>query len=104
MDKLVVQLPIDGDTDFDVLLHVEETLSRTLGLEGHAQVDGHEIGEDRFSILIRAPHPSEPTLTRIKQLLQGLGVLPTALVAGFRPATDSYQVLHPPGYVGEFVI
>jgi hypothetical protein len=104
MDKLVVQLPIDGETDFDALLHVEETLSRTFGLEGHAQVDGHEIGEDRFSILIRAPHPSEPALARIKQLLEDLGVLPTALVASFHPAADSYEVVYPEGYVGEFAI
>jgi hypothetical protein len=104
MDRLVVQLPIDGDTDFDVLLHVEETLSRTFGLEGHAQVDGHEIGEDRFSILICASPPSEPTLARIKELLEGLGVLPSALVAGFHPATDSYEVLYPAGHVGEFII
>ena len=102
MDKLVVQLPIDGETDFDTLLHVEETLSRTFGLEGYAQVDGHEIGEDRFSILIRAPHPSEPTLARIKQLLEGLGVLRIALVASFRPATASYEVVYPTGYAGKF--
>jgi hypothetical protein len=104
MNKLVVQLPIDSDTDFDALLHVEETLSRTFGLEGHAQVDGHEIGEDRFSILIRAPDPAGPTLARITQLLEALGVLPAAVVASFRPATDSYEVVHPRGYAAKFVL
>ena len=102
MNKLVVQLPIDSDTDFDSLLHVEETLSRTFGLEGHAKVDGHEIGDGRFNILIRAPDPAGPTLARITQLLEGLGVLPASVVASFRPATDSYQVVYPSGYAGEF--
>jgi hypothetical protein len=104
MNRLVVQLPIDSDTDFDSLLHVEETLSRAFGLEGHAQVDGHEIGEGRFNILIRAPDPSDPALARITQLLEGLGVLPASVVASFRPASDSYEVVYPAGYTGEFVL
>jgi hypothetical protein len=104
MNKLVVQLPIDSNTDFDSLLHVEETLSRTFGLEGDAQVDGHEIGEGRFNILIRAPDPAGPTVERITQLLERLGVLPASVVASFCPATDSYQVLYPTGYAGEFVL
>jgi hypothetical protein len=104
MNKLVVQLPIDSTTDFDSLLHIEETLSRTFGLEGHAQVDGHEIGEGRFNILIRAPDPAGPTLERIRQLLETLGVLPASLVASFHPATDSYQVVYPTGYADEFVL
>jgi len=103
MNRLVVQLPIDTDTDFDSLLHVEETLTRAFGLEGHAQVDGHEIGEDRFNILISTPDPWEPAIDRIKQLLEVLGVLPASLVASFQPATESYEVVHPPGYAGKFL-
>ena len=102
MNKLVVQLPIDSNTDFDSLLRVEETLSRVFGLEGHAQVDGHEISEARFNILIRAPDPAGPTLARITRLLEALGVLPASVVASFRPATGSYQVVYPTGYAGEF--
>jgi hypothetical protein len=83
MNKLVVQLPIDSNTDFDSLLRVEETLSRVFGLEDHAQVDGHEISEARFNILIRVP---------------------AAVVASFRPATDSYEVVHPRGYAAKFVL
>ena len=104
MNRLVVQLPIDGDTDFDSLLHVEETLSRAFGLECHAQIDGHQIGEGRFNILIHGPDSSDLALVRITQLLEGLGVLSASVVASFRPATQSYEVLYPAGYVGKFVL
>jgi len=86
MNRLVVQLPIDGDTDFDSLLHVEETLSRA------------------FNILIHGPDSSDLALVRITQLLEGLGVLSASVVASFRPATQSYEVLYPAGYVGKFVL
>lgn len=102
MNRLVIQLPIDADTDFDWLLHVEETLTRTFGLDDQADVDGHDIGEGRINIFVRTSGPCEPVIARITRLLEGLGALPAAVVAMFLPDTQTYQIVHPASYRGEF--
>lgn len=102
MNKLVIQLSIDDDTDFDWLLHVEETLTRAFGLDNQADVYGHEMGEGRFNIFVRASGPLDPVVARITKLLEGLGAISSAVVAKFHPDTQSYQVVHPESHLGEF--
>ena len=102
MNRLVIQLPIGADTDFDWLLHVEETLTRAFGLDDQADVDGHDMGEGRFNILVRASGPFDAVMARIRTLLQGLGALESARVARFDAATETYQLVHPASYEGEF--
>lgn len=103
MIKLVIQLSIIGDdTDFDWLLHVEETLTRAFGLDDQADVGGHEIGEGRFNIFVTTAGACDPVVARITTLLEGLGALPAAVIAEFLPDTQSYRVVHPESYRGDF--
>src|SRR5471032_343638 len=104
MNKLVIQLKIDGGTDFDWLLHVEETLTRAFGLDDQADVEGHDIGADRFNIFVGTSGPCDPIVARIVKLLEDLGALSAAVVAKFHPDTGSYQVVHPMSYLGEFLL
>jgi hypothetical protein len=102
MNRIVVQLNVDTNTDFDQLLHVEETLTRSFGLDDLADVDGHDLGEGRFNIFVRTSGPWEPVLARVKGLLERLGVLSGAVIAKLHADTQSYEVVHPDSYAGEF--
>jgi hypothetical protein len=104
MNKAVVQFKIDDSTDFDWLLLVEETLTRALALGRLADVDGHNLGEERFSIFVLFPGVWEPVLDRITDVLDRLAALPGAVIAKLDGETGRYEVVHPESYAGEFAL
>jgi hypothetical protein len=104
VNKLVVQLPMSEDTDFDQLIHVEEALLKAL-LKGRlAVVDGHDMGEDRFNIFIRLEENWIPVIARVSEALDALGVLPEVLIAKVRGSSGRYEVVHPADYSGTFTL
>jgi hypothetical protein len=92
------------DTDFDQLIHIEETLIKAL-LKGRlASVDSHDMGEDRFNIFIHLADNWEPVLSRVTEVLGGLGVLADAVIAKFYGDTKKYEVVHPVSFTGTFAV
>jgi hypothetical protein len=104
VNKLIVQLSMSEDTDFDQLIQIEETLIQAL-LKGRlASVDGHDIGEDRFKIFIHLADNWEPVLSRVTAVLGGLGVLADAVIAKFYGDTEKYEVVYPVSFSGTFAL
>ena len=102
MDKLIVQLPIGANTDFDGLIGVEEALIRALVLNRTAEVDGHDFGEGNFNVFIHLRNGWEPALRQVTEALQELELLPRAIVAKFHGVAETYEVVHPDAYTGTF--
>jgi hypothetical protein len=103
-NKVIVQFTTTEDTDFDWLLHIEETLIQAFMLDKSASVDGHDIGQGRFNIFIHLSNGWEPALERVTEALDGLGVLPKALIAKFHGDTEKYEVVRPDSYSGRFAL
>ena len=104
MDKLIVQIEIAEETDFDELISIEEALIQALLGDREAAVDGHDIGEGRFNIFIHLGAGWEPALTKVTATLDDLGLLPSAVVAKFHEQTKEYEVVRPDSYSGTFAL
>jgi len=102
MDKLIVQLPIDANTDFDGLIEIEEALIRALAMNRTAEVDGHDIGEGKFNVYIHLRKDWEPALAQVTETLDKLQLLPRAVVAKFHGTTEGYEVVRPDSFTGNF--
>jgi hypothetical protein len=103
MDKLIVQLPINSNTDFDGLIQLEEALIRALSTSRDVEVDGHDIGEGKFNVFIHLK-TWEPALARVTEALDELQLLPRATVAKFHGETESYEVVRPDSFTGTFAL
>lgn len=79
-NQLIVQLQISEGTDFDALIHVEETLIQAFEQNKCAVVDGHDIGQDRFNIFLIPVSSWAPVIERVKAFLKLRGVLREALI------------------------
>jgi len=104
MDKIIVQFALSDDTDFDDLIHIEDTLTLKLMPDRSARVDGHDIGERRFNIYIHPQRDWEPALRHVIEALKGLDRLEGTVVAKLRGETDTFEVVWPKGYVGRFAL
>ena len=104
MNKLIVQLQIDADTDFDGLIDIEEALIRALSTDRTAEVDGHDIGEGKFNVFIHLSRGWEPALPRVVNTLDEFELLSRAIVAKFHGATESYEVVRPDSFTGTFTL
>jgi hypothetical protein len=104
MNKIIVQFALSDDTDFDDLIHIEDTLILELVADRSAGVDGHDIGEGRFNIYIHLQGGWEPALGRVLEALKGLNRLGDSAVAKLNGETDAFEVVWPKGYVGKFAL
>ncbi|MDB5977905.1 MAG: hypothetical protein JWR07_4665 [Nevskia sp.] len=104
MDKLIVQLKVGKDTDFDQLIGIEEALIQKFMGNRTVEVDGHDFGEGRFNIYIHLSKGWEPALATITAALDGFGLLSVAVVAKFHGETEQYEVVRPDSYSGPFTL
>lgn len=104
MNKVIVQLTVSEETDFDGLIHVEDALIQAFLKDRVAEVDGHDIGSDRFNIYIHLSNDWEPTLARVIETLGQLDVLAKVVVAKFHGDTETYEVVHPDPYSRVFAL
>jgi hypothetical protein len=104
LDKLIVQLKVGKDTDFDQLISIEDALIQEFMGNRTVEVDGHDFGEGRFNIFIHLSNGWEPALATITEALDGLGLLPAAVVAKFHGETEQYEVVRPDSYSGPFAL
>lgn len=98
--QLVLQFDASNIEDFDRGIEIEDKITNVLG-NSH-DVDGHDFGSGEMNIFILTNEPKE-AFELIKAKL-----LPTMQIkfkAAFRDMTsESYTVLWPEGYSGEFSI
>lgn len=94
-DQLIVQLPLSESTDFDRLLHVEETLMNAFARGDVAQVDGHEMGDHGFNIFISPKGDWAAAVAKVEEMLRLRGVLPQARIAKRQAGRDGYELLRP---------
>ena len=95
-NQLIVQLPLSEGTDFDRLLHVEETLMNAFTRGDIALVEGHEMGDHGFNIFISPSGDWAPAIAKVEEMLRLRGVLEQARIAR-RPAGGDYELLRPAG-------
>jgi hypothetical protein len=103
-DQLVVQLPLSEGTDFDRLLHVEETLMNAFTRGEVAQVDGHDMGAGGFNIFISVNGDREAALAKVEECLTRRGVLEQARIARRSATGECYEVIRPRGLAGAFAL
>ncbi len=101
-NQLIVQLPVNESTDFDALIHVEETLIQAFSQNNLAEVDGHDIGEGKFNIFIFPKGSWGPVIERVHAFLKLRGVLNKALIVKRLRSSERYVVVWPDKYNGEF--
>jgi hypothetical protein len=101
-NQLIVQLPVSESTDFDALLHVEETLIQAFSQNKFADVDGHDFGQGRFNIFIYPKATWGPVLERVYAFLKLRGVLNEALVVKRLKSSEKYVVVWPEHFNGTF--
>jgi hypothetical protein len=62
------------------------------------------MGEDRFNIFIHLTGNWEPVFDRVTEALDGLGVLPDAVIVRFLEDSETVEVVHPASYAGTFAV
>ena len=79
--RIAIELALSESTDFDSLIGIEEGLADVLKGEGGVEVDGHDIGQGKFSIYVRSEAPPAPVIGRIRAYLEFRGLLDQATIA-----------------------
>jgi hypothetical protein len=79
--RIAIQLPLAESTDFDSLIGIEEGLADLLKGQGGVEVEGHDIGQGKFSIYVVCETPPAPVIGRIRAYLEFRGLLDQAIVA-----------------------
>ncbi|MCI5218567.1 MAG: hypothetical protein D3914_05110 [Candidatus Electrothrix sp. LOE2] len=98
--QLVIQLPIDNDIDFDMLIEIEDHLEKHLSNE-HI-VDGHDFGSGQMNIFIYTNKP-ELAFSHLKEIITQLWAL--EISAAYRDIDgEEYTWLWPSDAKGEFLI
>lgn len=97
-NQIIIQIPVTESTDFDVLLHIEETLFKAFPKSDVAVVEGHEFGDGRFNIFIDPKSAQEPVIERAKAALALRGVLGEALIATRAAPGERLVVVWPVGH------
>lgn len=101
-NQIIIQIPVTESTDFDVLLHIEETLFKAFPKSDFAVVEGHEFGDGRFNIFIDPKSAWEPVVEHAKAALELRGVLGEALIATRAAPGGRPVVVWPEGHAGDF--
>jgi hypothetical protein len=101
-NQLIIQLPVGASTNFDSLMHVEETLIQAFSQNGLANVDGHDFGQGKFNIFIYPKGAWRPVLERVFAFLKLRGVLSDALVVKRLKSSEKYVVVWPEDFSGTF--
>ena len=100
-ERLVVQLPISGSTDFDELLEIENALTLAFLEDRTAIVDGHALKGEVFSVFIVSRADPGAIVDRVKVTLAERGVLDEALIARQGSAVEAWSVVWPAGSAGQ---
>jgi hypothetical protein len=79
--QLAIQLPLAESTDFDSLIGIEEGLADVLRGQGGVEVEGHDIGQGKFSIYVACEAPPASVIGRIRAYLEFRGLLDQAIIA-----------------------
>jgi hypothetical protein len=101
-NQLIVQLPLSEATDFDRLIHIEDTLIQAFSQNDFAEVDGHDVGEGRFNIFIYPKSTWGPVIERVEAFLKLRGVLNQALIVKRLKSSEKYVVVWPKDFNGKF--
>ena len=101
-NQLIVQLPVSDSTNFDSLIHVEETLIQAFSQNNLAKVDGHDFGEGKFNIFIFPNGSWGPVIERVQAFLKLRGVLGSALIVKRLKSSERYVVVWPENFSGSF--
>jgi hypothetical protein len=96
-NQLIIQLPLSEGTDFDRLLHVEETLMNAFSRGEVAQVDGHDMGPSGFNILITVTGDWDGAMAKVDECLARRGVLAQARIARRVAGSDDLEPVRPGG-------
>jgi hypothetical protein len=80
-EHLVVQIPMSEATDFDSLIGIENGLIQFLKEHGLGEVEGHDVGEGKFNIVIAAAQPWPVVLGRVRAFLDFEGAIDGVLIA-----------------------
>ena len=104
MDKLIIQFALNENTDFDRLIEIEDALTVEFLGDRSVEIDGHDIGQERFNIFIHLMQGWEPALGRVTKTLGKLGMLDQSVVARFHGETATYEVVRPDSYSGRFAL
>ena len=104
MNKIIVQLKIDESTDFDSLIHVEDSLIQSFVDDPQVDVDGHDIGQYKFNIHIHLGDNWDAAIEKVTETLDGLGLLLRVVVAKYDGASNQYEIVRPDTYIGDFAL
>lgn len=92
--QLVFQLRAESSEDLDALIELEDALADTL--QGHAEIDGHDIGSGEMNVFVHTDNPVE-AFERSRADLRERGLLSTVKVAYRHRDLETYTVLWPVG-------
>ena len=98
--QLILQFPATTTKDFDVLVALEEELTRSL--PPIAKVDGHDFGMGEFNIFVLTDGPKE-AFEVAKVLIQQRQPQPQLRAAYREMAEDEFVILWPLG-LAEFTV
>src|SRR6185503_8438617 len=99
-ERIVVQLPLSGSTDFDELIDIENALTLAFLKDRAAAVESHTLSGKAFNISIAPRADPSAVVDRIKAALAESGVLDEALIGTRSTAKEPYSVVWPAGYKG----
>jgi len=92
--QIVFQWPASSEADYQLLLAIEETITRGLGPIG--LVDGHDIGSGEINVFIHTNDP-KGAFEKTMSLIRGKYDL-KELMVGYRNFEDNdYVPMFPPG-------
>lgn len=101
--QLVIQFPFGSGAvpDFDALVRLEDVLIQAYRQNGAAEVDGHDVGQDKVNFFIR-PKDSWARVIEIAQgHLKHRRLLDSAVIVK-RLESERWVVVWPPGHEGRF--
>ncbi len=116
---LIVQLPIRDSAEIDLsrnrLLAIPKYgrdfhdsirlfLTDAFAQSDAGKVDGFDYGDGRHNMQIRTPEQWEPALSRAKAYLSRLGVLDDVVIALREQEPETFRVVWPENFCGEFVL
>ena len=103
-NQLIVQFRTSEGSDFDKLLHIEETLISAFSQNSFAVVDGHDVGEGRFNIYIYPTGAWKPVIERVEAFLKLRGALKDAMIVKRMKVSEKFVVVWPRGFDGTFAL
>jgi len=91
--QLVFHWPVSSEQDDQLLLAIEDTITKGLGPIG--MVDGHDIGRGKMNVFVHTNNPQR-ALARTISLIQGNYDL-SQMAVGYRKfVEDEHRLMYPP--------